>query len=94
MLLRDTDTKVLTRGICKRSTINGPTDIDTIPVLNYALGMTDTEDFEPQTGALAWTSDEDMEAGVARFKELWPEKWEAWVAWCREQDEKGELEND
>lgn len=36
--------------------------------------------------ALAFTPDEEVEAGVQRFKELWPDKWEAWLKWCREQD--------
>lgn len=43
----------------------------------------------PEPAALAWTPDEDVEAGIAQFKEDFPEQWEAWLAWCREQDKEG-----
>ena len=36
----------------------------------------------------AYTPDDEVEAGTARFRELWPEKWEAWLRWCESEDAK------
>lgn len=34
----------------------------------------------------AYTPDDVAEKGVEDFKRLWPEKWDAWVAWCESED--------
>ena len=44
-------------------------------------------DLCPEPTALAWTPDDEMERGTEEFKRLWPEKWQAWLDWCAEQDD-------
>ena len=58
--------------------------------IRQVLGEREPEP-EPEPTALAWTPDEVMEKSVARFKELWPDKWAAWVAYCRETGNQGDV---
>ena len=51
-----------------------------------ATNSPSAENDTPEPTALAWTPDEEMERGTEEFKRLWPEKWEAWLRWCAEQD--------
>lgn len=44
------------------------------------------EDLPDEPTALAYTPDEEIERGVARFKELWPDKWQAWLDWLKKED--------